>query len=295
MGHELRRWLADRLPAEISSGERLVALEAADLAWDETRTASRRDLMEVMIRRTGFGNAKQIGKVLGKLAARGIELRAKIKDRNGHVVTDESGRALYACKGHELELYIPTDDECPALVKLPRTGDLQSSPARETNERKGPPPGPKGPPPGAQSSPAGGTLTTNTTETTETLFGPVAPSAPRQRSADDGPAFVAFWEHYPKKTDKDGARRQWKRAIKDGADPQEIITGAKAYAAEWHGAPAEERCYITKASNWLKDAMWSGTWHPRAPSRPVQQPRGGYRSPIPDHDEWNTGNVQVNL
>lgn len=168
MGSELRRWLADRLPADVSSGERLVALEAADNAWDSTRVASRADLLEILIRRTGYSDAKQIGKVLGKLAARGIELRAPMRTRDGQAVTDKLGRVVYAAKGHQLEIRIPTEEECPAL-KLPPAGDLQSSPERETFAVKAPPPGPKGPPPGTQSSPQRGTPISNTSEEKNSL------------------------------------------------------------------------------------------------------------------------------
>lgn len=149
MGYELRRWLADRLPAGLSSGERLVALEIADRAREDTRRAYGTDLLDIVVRRTGLADQKQLGKVLGKLAANGVELRVPVR-KDGQVVTDSRGRALYACKGHALEFRIPTNAECPALLLLPQEGDLQSSPEQGTNE-------PKAPPSGAQSSPARGT------------------------------------------------------------------------------------------------------------------------------------------
>jgi hypothetical protein len=109
--------------------------------------------------------------------------------------------------------------------------------------------------------------------------------------------FEAFWEHYPKKTAKDTARSSWRRVINDGADPQEIITGAEKYAAEWDGAPASERHFITKASNWLKDEMWTGTWHPRTTVRAPGQQRGGSRfgagATIPSHDDYANGKATI--
>ncbi|MEV6803171.1 hypothetical protein [Streptomyces sp. NPDC051132] len=135
MGYELRRWLADRLPATVSSGERLVALEIADQAHDDTRTGYGSDFMAVVVRRTGLSNAKQVGKVLGKLAANGIELRVPITDKYGQPVTDKAGRTLFACAGHRTTFRIPTEDECPAL-KVPQAGDLhapESSPAEGTS------------------------------------------------------------------------------------------------------------------------------------------------------------------
>lgn len=149
MGYELRRWLADRLPDGISSGERLVALEIADQAHEKTRLAYGRDLLDIVIRRTGLSDAKQVGKILAKLGANGIELRVPIAGKNGKPVTDKLGRVLYACKGHELTLRIPRANECPAL-KVPQAGELQRSPEQGTTA-------PKAPPAGAQRSPARGT------------------------------------------------------------------------------------------------------------------------------------------
>lgn len=148
MGHDLRRWLADRLPSDVSTGERLVALEIADRAWDKTRLAYGKDLMPTVIRRTGLADAKQVGKILAKLGARGIELRMPIRSKDGSVLTDKLGRTVYACKGHELTFRIPLLAECAALV--PQAGDLQRSPAQGSIDSEGPPPG-------AQRSPRRGT------------------------------------------------------------------------------------------------------------------------------------------
>lgn len=174
MGWELRRWLADRLPETLSSGERLVALEIADQAYDDTRTGYGNDFMAVVVRRTGLSSAKQVGKVLGKLAANGIELRVPIKDSHGQPVTDKSGRVLFACAGHRTTFRIPTEAECPAL-KVPQEGDLstpESSPVRETNLPESSPDGGtttrKRSPARGQKVPRPGAPTTQTTTTTTT-------------------------------------------------------------------------------------------------------------------------------
>lgn len=134
MGYELRRWLADRLPDDVSSGERLVALEIADQAHETTRLAYGKDLMDVVTRRTGYSDAKQIGRVLEKLAAHGVELRVPVTDKDGNPVTDKRGRKLFAFKGHALRLRVPLQKDCPAL-KLPRPGELsESSPAEGSKE-----------------------------------------------------------------------------------------------------------------------------------------------------------------
>lgn len=155
MGYKLRRWLAEALPDGLSSGERLVALEVADQAHEDTRRAYGANLMDVIVRRTGLSDPKQVGKILGKLGAAGVELRVPATDKTGQVLKDKQGRTVYACRGHMLEFRIPQPGEFPAL-KVPQAGEL--------NEPKVPPAGElsdpqeeKGPPPGPERSPARGT------------------------------------------------------------------------------------------------------------------------------------------
>jgi hypothetical protein len=94
MGWMLRRWLADRLPDGLSSGERLVALELADSAHDRTRLAYGSGLLDAVARRAGLADGKQVGAVLGKLARHGLELRVPIgEDKRGRPVYSHPGRA----------------------------------------------------------------------------------------------------------------------------------------------------------------------------------------------------------
>jgi len=113
MGYELRRWLEDRLPQEISSGERVVALAIADLAWDDSRIAYGRKFMQKLLWKTGFENEAQIGKVLGKLAARGIELRVPITGQDGGPLRNKRGQLVYAHRGHQRTFRIPFASEFP--------------------------------------------------------------------------------------------------------------------------------------------------------------------------------------
>ncbi|MCW2897886.1 MAG: hypothetical protein JWO67_151 [Streptosporangiaceae bacterium] len=138
MGYVLRRWLADALPDDLSSGERLVALEIADQANDNSRLAYGRDLLEIVAKRTGFANPKQVGKVLTKLGARGLELRVAVgKDKNG--------RPVFAYEGHQVTYRIPQPGECD-LPEVPQAG--------EHSAQEVPQAGPSGPPAGAERSPA---------------------------------------------------------------------------------------------------------------------------------------------
>lgn len=125
MGYVLRRWLADRLPADLSRGERLVALELADQANDTTRRAYSKNLLTTVAHRAGYADEKQIGAVLGKLAKRGIELRVQLL-KDGRPFFDTKGRPVFACTRHETTYKIPTERECAALVPCPQDLEVPS-------------------------------------------------------------------------------------------------------------------------------------------------------------------------
>lgn len=139
MGFKLRRWLADRLPAGLSPGERSVALEIADWANDKTGIGYGAMALEIVVRRTGLADAKQVGKMLAKLSAHGIELRVQVG-------TDKNGRAVYAYRGHQTTYRVPTADEAglpadpppgviwqkdPRLGELSEAGDEPGDPSRD--------------------------------------------------------------------------------------------------------------------------------------------------------------------
>nr|WP_119589729.1 hypothetical protein [Streptomyces scabiei] len=249
MGYELRRWLADRLPDGLSSGERLVALEIADLAHKESRTAYGPKFMETVVRRTGLSSWKQVGKVLGKLAAAGIELRVPIMDANGEPVTDKAGRTMFACSGHQTTFRVPTQSECPAL-KLPPAGDLQaqeSSPAEGSNTPESSPSGetkaggsspeqgtkepesspqretntPERSPAGGHKVPRPGGPTTQTTEVTTT-------TSPAEAGDTDAATGTLFDEPAP----APAAKTPKRRATTSG-EP----TDPEAFAAFWAAYP----------------------------------------------------------
>jgi len=133
MGYELRRWFEDRLPQEISSGERVVALAIADLAWDDSRIGYGRKFMEKLLHKTGFENEAQVGKVLGKLAARGIELRVPINGADGKPLRNRRGQLVYAHRGHQRTFRIPFASEFPGRPAPYWDDEGERSPDRETN------------------------------------------------------------------------------------------------------------------------------------------------------------------
>ncbi len=148
MGYLLRRALADVLPPGISHGERLVALEVADQASDTTGIAYGVEFLTVVARRAGLANGKQVGRLLGELAARDLELRQRIG-------VDKRGRPVFACRGHATTYDVGS--VATRLGKVPHFRDLFP----RTGEEKGPAnPGPlpeKGPGSGGERSRLRGT------------------------------------------------------------------------------------------------------------------------------------------
>lgn len=65
--------------------------------------------------------------------------------------------------------------------------------------------------------------------------------------------FDAFWEVYPRSIAKKEAMKKFDKAVKDGANPQTIIDGAKAYAGSVAG---KEQKYIAHPTTWLNQGRW---------------------------------------
>lgn len=78
------------------------------------------------------------------------------------------------------------------------------------------------------------------------------PRALRQKTGDA--KFDEFWEVYPRKIAKPAALKSWVRAIQNGANPDEIISGAKRYAAKVRG---ESPIYTKYPQGWISDARWA--------------------------------------
>lgn len=72
-------------------------------------------------------------------------------------------------------------------------------------------------------------------------------------SVPDDSRFDEFWEVYPRRIAKKEAMKKFDKAVKDGVDPQELIDGAKAYAASVAG---KEQKYIAHPTTWLNQGRW---------------------------------------
>lgn len=67
-------------------------------------------------------------------------------------------------------------------------------------------------------------------------------------------AFNEFYHHvYPRKVEPLKARRAFEKAVKNGADPREIIEGARRFAT---ATAAKEVTYIPYPASWLNAGGW---------------------------------------
>lgn len=76
-----------------------------------------------------------------------------------------------------------------------------------------------------------------------------------QPGSDDDPYWLRFWDAYPRKKSKQGARDKWAKAIRSGVDPEVIIAGAIRYADEMRRTrtPKDK---IKHPDGWLHGRRW---------------------------------------
>lgn len=101
---------------------------------------------------------------------------------------------------------------------------------------------------------------------------PLIPEPERtpEPGSDDDPEWLKFWEIYPRKKAKDGARKSWRAALKRAA-PGVIIAGAERYRAERQGKDSNFTAYPT---TWLNQGCWADEPDPKHASahQPYQDP-----------------------
>lgn len=80
-------------------------------------------------------------------------------------------------------------------------------------------------------------------------------------------AFEEFYKHaYPRKMEPLKARRAFEKAVKNGADPREIIEGARRFAA---ATAAKGKTYIPYPASWLNAGGWMNEAGDIAPVEPT--------------------------
>jgi hypothetical protein len=113
-----------------------------------------------------------------------------------------------------------------------------------------------------------------------------APAARESESADD--LFPEFWSAFPKREGDNPeapARAAWRKALAAGADPAEIIAGARSYAA---ATADRERKFIASAARWLTEARYSASGG-AAPARGAPAEAGVWvEAGSPEWGQWVT-------
>lgn len=92
-------------------------------------------------------------------------------------------------------------------------------------------------------------------------------SSAARADAREPDRFDEFWKQYPRKVAKGAARKAWEKALKNGADPEQLIFGARRYATDPRRSTADVR-YTAHASTWLTAERWTDEDDP-APAVPV--------------------------
>jgi helix-turn-helix protein len=94
-------------------------------------------------------------------------------------------------------------------------------------------------------------------------------------------AFGAFWSNYPKKRDREAAKKAWIAAIERGVEPKRIVDAAQAYARERFG---QEPQYTKYPATWLNKGCYDDEPDPQ-PGPQLRAVSGGYqpyRQPTPE-------------
>lgn len=99
--------------------------------------------------------------------------------------------------------------------------------------------------------------------------------------------FAEFWSVYPRREAKKGAQARFARAIKDGVDPEVIVSGAKRYAA-YLSSTGRDRDMTKLPTTWLNQGCWDDELQGGTVSA-VVVPIGDHRAWL--QEMWRTGDV----
>lgn len=79
----------------------------------------------------------------------------------------------------------------------------------------------------------------------------------REQDPEGFSAFWSVWQPHMRRTDgRLDARDGYRKHMLAGADPQDIIDGAKWFIRDWMNLPAEKREYIPLAKTWLNKGTY---------------------------------------
>ena len=77
----------------------------------------------------------------------------------------------------------------------------------------------------------------------------------KETEAAEQETFARFWEAYPRRDGRHKASQSWRRAIAEGADPENLICCAQSYAARCVEMKTE-RQFIKMPQTWLNGKCW---------------------------------------
>jgi hypothetical protein len=92
-------------------------------------------------------------------------------------------------------------------------------------------------------------------------------------------AFGAFWSNYPKKRDREAAKKAWIAAIERGVEPKRMVDAAQAYARDRFG---QEPQYTKYPATWLNKGCYDDEPDPK-PGPQLRAVSGGWTAPNRPH------------
>lgn len=98
----------------------------------------------------------------------------------------------------------------------------------------------------------------------------------------DAPGFDEFWRHYPQRANRSAALDQYRRRVKRGTPPEELVAAA-CHLAEYVTREQMEVRYVPHAHRFLRDERdREFLLGPPANGRPTPAPRSGRRQTLLD-------------
>ncbi len=98
----------------------------------------------------------------------------------------------------------------------------------------------------------------------------------KKKKKDSCARFETFWKSYPRKVNKQQARKMWERAQeKDGASTEQLQKAVEHFAAEralWEKADKETKKYTPHAATWLNQGRWKEYVDGMADAPPKEPP-----------------------
>jgi hypothetical protein len=146
---------------------------------------------------------------------------------------------------------------------------------------------PHGTLPGRDPGTPGGRGRGSSSSPVATYSGPTTTNTRASRSSDNTPdGFDDFWASYPRKVAKRAAEKAYASAIKRGAEPAEILTAVRRYAAV---AATSDPKFVAHPTTWLNQGRYDDEPSTAAGRAPLRAVSGGYepfRNPT-DHDVYD--------